>query len=207
MSQAWNGWYHINGNTYGTWLRGDPRGWRARHHREHVEGDYRNPPPAGTYDRVHALSKRLMAKADRAPVYLSVEARSLARDVMTDSLLAHGVELVAFALDSHHYHLLARFINVRPLARVAPKPTDRGPWASANASPPYITDPPRHYVGIAKMRAAHALAEARLVRPGGVWGKRCKVTPVKDRAHQVAIARYIERHANAGAALWTIRAR
>ena len=39
---AWNHWYHCTAHTYGTWLRGDPRGWRARHHREHVDGDYRN---------------------------------------------------------------------------------------------------------------------------------------------------------------------
>ena len=28
---AWNGWYHVTGNTYGTWLPGDPRGWRECH--------------------------------------------------------------------------------------------------------------------------------------------------------------------------------
>ena len=26
MSILWNDWYHITCNTYGTWLRGDPRG-------------------------------------------------------------------------------------------------------------------------------------------------------------------------------------
>ena len=33
MSVPWNDWYHCNGNTYGTWLRGDPRGFRERRHR------------------------------------------------------------------------------------------------------------------------------------------------------------------------------
>jgi len=59
---AWNRWYHVNGNTYGTWLRGDARGWRARHHREHCEGDYKNPPPKGTYDKLYRRSKDLMPR-------------------------------------------------------------------------------------------------------------------------------------------------
>lgn len=42
--QPWNDWYHIMCHTYGTWLPGDPRGFRTRHHREHVEGDYKSPP-------------------------------------------------------------------------------------------------------------------------------------------------------------------
>jgi hypothetical protein len=35
---AWNDWYHVVSHVYGSWLRGDPRGWRAVDHREHVEG-------------------------------------------------------------------------------------------------------------------------------------------------------------------------
>jgi hypothetical protein len=37
MSQRW---YHVIISTYGGWLHGDPRGFRTRHHRAHVEGDY-----------------------------------------------------------------------------------------------------------------------------------------------------------------------
>ena len=50
---AWNNWYHVNGNTYGTWLPGDPRGWRERGHKKHVDGDYKSPPPAGSGDAMH----------------------------------------------------------------------------------------------------------------------------------------------------------
>jgi len=53
MSAPWNRWFHCIGGTYGSWLPGDPRGFRTRHHREHVEGDYRNPPPAGIYEFRH----------------------------------------------------------------------------------------------------------------------------------------------------------
>lgn len=104
--RAWNGWYHVNGNTFGTWLRGDARGWRARHHREHVEGDYKNPPPPGTYDGLRASSRRLM-KRDK--VWLTAPARDLACRELVASLLCHGIEVIALAVDDHHFHLLARF--------------------------------------------------------------------------------------------------
>jgi hypothetical protein len=49
----WQDWYHIMCHTYGTWLPGDDNGFRTRHHREHVNGDYKNPPPAGKYAGLH----------------------------------------------------------------------------------------------------------------------------------------------------------
>ena len=58
----WNNWVHCCGSTYGTWVRGDPRGWRARHHREHVDGDYKNPPPPGKYKHEQARSKKLLKR-------------------------------------------------------------------------------------------------------------------------------------------------
>ena len=42
-------WYHVVLSTYGSWLYGDKRGFRTRHHREHVDGDYKNPPSLGKY--------------------------------------------------------------------------------------------------------------------------------------------------------------
>jgi hypothetical protein len=42
-------WHHVVLTTYGAWLYGDVRGFRTRHHREHVDGDYKNPPPAEKY--------------------------------------------------------------------------------------------------------------------------------------------------------------
>src|SRR3954468_9029001 len=55
----WNNWYHCMGNTYGTWLPGDPRGFRTRLHREHVEGDYRNPPKEDYRQRAGASRRTL----------------------------------------------------------------------------------------------------------------------------------------------------
>jgi hypothetical protein len=87
-------------------LRGDPRGWRARHHREHVDGDYKAPPPKGRYDALHAESKRLMK---RERVTLTPEQRAVACRVMVESLLYHKVEVLAVAVSAKHWHVLARF--------------------------------------------------------------------------------------------------
>ena len=65
---AWNNWYHVNGNTYGTWLPGDPRGWRERGHKKHVAGDYKSPPPAGSGDGMQRYAKGLMKQP---PVHLT----------------------------------------------------------------------------------------------------------------------------------------
>ncbi len=40
---AWRNWYHVSCNTYGTWLPGDPRGWRERKHKKHVDGEQVRP--------------------------------------------------------------------------------------------------------------------------------------------------------------------
>ena len=103
---GWNGRYHVCGNTYGTWLRGDPRGWRARHHREHVEGDYKNPPPEGTYAKLYRRSHDLLGKD---PVLLDVAAREAAGKAMVEMLLHAGAEPIALSVDRVHYHILARF--------------------------------------------------------------------------------------------------
>jgi hypothetical protein len=169
----WNDWYHITGGTYGSWLRGDPRGWRARHHREHVEGDYKNPPPAGLYANLLEQSQSLMP---RDAVRLSPEARALACDVFARALAFHEIDTVVIAIGALHYHVLARFRDHNP----------------------------RKWIGIAKTRSARALSESGLAQPGGVWAIRCRCWPIKDRAHQVATARYIARHRSTGSATWTL---
>src|SRR3990170_32550 len=150
----WTRWFHVNGNTYGTWLRGDPRGWRARHHREHVEGDYKNPPPRGTYDRLLARSRQLMKRSE---VHLTPEARKSACSAMVEALLFHHVQLLTLSMDGHHFHLLARFLT--------PKPTDFNPWAS-RADEKRELALARHFAGIAKKQSARALSESRIIPEG-----------------------------------------
>lgn len=117
---AWNGWYHVNGNTYGTWLPGDPRGWRSRHHREHVHGDYKNLPPPGMYD---GLRTKAAENMKRNAVFLREDERRLVGKAMVELLLHKGVELLSFSLDAVHFHLLGRFgkLRIRPTVGQAKK--------------------------------------------------------------------------------------
>lgn len=112
---AWNGWYHVDGHTYGTWMPGDARGWRERNHRRHVEGDYRNPPPPGTGDVIHNRSEGLLK---RPPVYLTPTQRKVGGQAMVEMLLHDGIELLALSLDAVHFHILARFRGWEIRARV-----------------------------------------------------------------------------------------
>lgn len=183
---GWNGWYHCMTNTYGTWLPGDPRGFRTRKHREHVQGDYKSPPPKGPYDDRHAHAKELLK---RNPVVLSVEAREMAADAIRHALVdVHHIKVLAIAVGATHIHLLARFP-----AKQRPTDSIRGLRAS---------DPVRHFVDIAKKESARQLSKAGLAEPGGVWSKRGKIVPLKDRQHQLNVYRYIIGHKREGAVVW-----
>ena len=94
------------GNTYGTWLPGDPRGFRTRHHREHVDGDYKNPPAPGQYEGRHAAARRRMK---RRPVFLSPEQRRVACLAFAEKLLELDVQLIDLSISKVHFHALARF--------------------------------------------------------------------------------------------------
>jgi hypothetical protein len=117
---AWNNWYHVNGNTYGTWLPGDPRGWRERGHMRHVAGNYKNPPPAGSGDTMHDYAKRLLKQP---PVHLANTQRLIAGRALVEMLLKQEIELLVLSLDGIHFHLLGRFpsCQVRPVVGRAKK--------------------------------------------------------------------------------------
>ena len=190
----WRNWFHCLGSTYGTWLRGDPRGWRSRHHREHVEGDYKNPPPAGQHDDLLRQSKSLM-KGD--PVALNPDQRHMVCLALAEALLFHEVELVDLCVSATHYHVLARF---EPFTAPAPspRPPRRGP------PPPTTNRQPRHIMGLAKSWAASKLVRAGRFPHEKVWAKRGKELPIENRAHQLWVVKYIRDHAaKEGASVWS----
>jgi hypothetical protein len=117
---GWNGWYHVNGNTYGTWLPGDPRGWRERKHKTHVDGDYRHPPPSGTGDGLHQYTRQSLKQP---LVHLTAPERAIAGRAMVEMLALQGIEVLALSLDAIHFHVLGRFpgSSVRPITGRAKK--------------------------------------------------------------------------------------
>ena len=66
-------WYHVQFSTFGTWLRGDERGFRDHDHRLHSSGDYRNPPPPGEHEglRLGTLARMHKPSMKLAPGDLS----------------------------------------------------------------------------------------------------------------------------------------
>jgi hypothetical protein len=103
MPRAWNDWYHCTTHTYGSWLRGSDLGYRERHHRKHVEGDWKNPPPAGMYAHIKRRSQALMS---RRPVRLSYADQQLVLEGVVSSCEKDGIRLIALAIDYCHLHVL-----------------------------------------------------------------------------------------------------
>ena len=104
MGDSWR-WFHCTTHTYGAWLYGDPRGFRTRHHREHVEGDYKNPPPKGKYAWQYERSKRLLKEP---PVVLAPQWRAVVGEAMRDRLRELGAELLSISVSGQHVHFQAR---------------------------------------------------------------------------------------------------
>jgi len=183
MRHPWNNWFHCTGSTFGTWLPGDPRGWRSREHRRHVAGDYKDPPPPGTYDELLAQSARSMK---RKPVFITCPGRAAACREMARTLLRHDVELIDLAVGAIHWHLLARF-------------TPLGDEADSEE----LKRTARRLVGIAKKNSSRMLTDSGLVPRGGAWAVRGGIHPIHDRPHQLRVVNYIREHAHDGAAIWS----
>src|SRR6058998_795393 len=92
-------WYHVVLTTYGAWLYGDDRGFRTRHHREHVEGDYKNPPPRGKYRDQRDRSRKLLKQP---PVVLDAKWRVIVGAAVRDKLLTLGAQVLCVSQSCTH---------------------------------------------------------------------------------------------------------
>ncbi len=188
---AWHNYYHCVGSTYGTWLRGDPRGVRTFKHIEHVAGDYKQPPP-DIYQPLFAYHKK---KLKYPPVKLSPQQQRVLCMAMIESLQQDQALPIVLAVAVNHFHLLARF---EPLSSAILKKHQSQLLADGR-------DPsPRYYLGRARQIAVHALAKENLKPLSRVWANKPTCKPVHSRAHQLAVARYIQSHTREGAAVWHI---
>jgi hypothetical protein len=168
----WNDWYHAIIHTYGSWLRGDPRGWRSVNHREHVDGDYKNPPARGKYAVKYGRSRKLMT---REAVKLDGDLPGLVLEAVVGRLVEDGIQVVVASVGAKHFHLLGRFGDHRPTHWVG--------LAKKHSS---------HLLRQSGVRIA----------AGGLWGRRCGVHPIGDRGHQVNVFHYIDGHRKQGAVVW-----
>ena len=70
-----------------------------------MDGDYRNPPPKGKYDKLHEYSKRLMK---RDPVHVERELRIIVLEEFALRLWQESSEVIVGSFDDHHLHILHR---------------------------------------------------------------------------------------------------
>jgi hypothetical protein len=98
-------WVHFVETLYGAWLYGDSRGFRTRHHREHVEGDYKAPPPDGMHDEQRRRSRESLKQS---PVVLAPAWRPVVGAAVRDRLQDLGVFVLCLAQGGQHLHLLAK---------------------------------------------------------------------------------------------------
>lgn len=189
---AWRNWYHAVGSTYGTWVRGDPRGFRTYRHAQHIEGDYRQPPPNGVYA---PLFEACNQARKHPPVRLSIQQRQLICRAMVERLGLARAEVVALAVCENHFHLLTRY---------APLGADEQRRLSKVMLNDGRDPSPRHTLGLARKHASFALSQQNLKPPSPVWAARPKFDPVRDRGHQLNIARYIRRHVDQGGAVFCL---
>ena len=105
MSHDSRVWYHLVLTTYGAWLYGDARGFRTRHHREHIEGDYKHPPPAGMYDE---LAKRSRESLVQPPVKLTSRLKRVVGMAIKERFEMLGGLVICVAVSGPHVHALVK---------------------------------------------------------------------------------------------------
>jgi len=98
-------WRHVILSTYGSWLPGDKRGFRTRRHREHVEGDYKSPPPPGEHGRLEDVVRSTMK---HPPTRLPPLVRRAVGVALIDRLEMLDVLVVCIAVSGERVHLLAK---------------------------------------------------------------------------------------------------
>jgi hypothetical protein len=103
MPQPGQCWRHVVIGTLGSWLPGDPRGWRSRGHKLHSSGDYRDPPPNQEHRGLYRYSKTQRPSAVVIPHAL----RPVVGVAFRKYLSGLGHRVLAVAVGGVHAHILA----------------------------------------------------------------------------------------------------
>ncbi|MCH8316473.1 MAG: hypothetical protein IIA64_10910 [Planctomycetes bacterium] len=212
-SGPWNDWYHVTVSTYGAWLPGDGRGWRSRHHREHVDGDYTNPPPPGKYDTLHRAATKSMK---RRPIVLPAEIRATVMKTLRDALQHYGVTIAIIAVAAKHAHVLAQFGENIPATGVAGLCDAHQRKDGLDARPRYLVGKSLSFTSHTVKRyvtdlivpgdgSPRALCYTSICQPGGLWAASPDFAPIGDQQHFTNALSYIADHGSEGAAVWTRR--
>ena len=175
---GWRNWYHCTVGTYGTWLPGDPRGWRERDHHEHVAGDYKDPPPPSKFAAARWQHSKDVMRFD--PYLIESSDRAVVGRFLLESLSIQKIPILGLAVCRKDFHALLQFEKPRG----------------------------KRILGEAKKHATFRFApildaETKKRRP--IWeGDEC-VIPIKDRAHGLEAFHYILKHVREGGWVWSYK--
>jgi len=118
----------------------------------------------------------------RDPVRLEYRAREVALEAIVKTLLSDSVDVLVSCLDGIHLHVLGRFRDKKPRQRLG--------WAKLEATKRV------------KAWAVLNRVELGLKQGEGLWAKRSKNLPVKDKAHRDNTLLYIADHEQKGAVVY-----
>jgi REP element-mobilizing transposase RayT len=106
-------WRHVIVNTLGSWLHGDPRGFRSRDHRIHSSGDYKNPPPKGEHEGLFRYQK------GRSPerVEIAGKLRATISGAFVRSLQKGNWQVLGVSASATHLHALVKLPSSRDLTK------------------------------------------------------------------------------------------
>ena len=108
-------WRHVIINTRGSWLHGDPRGFRNRGHRIHSSGDYKNPPPPGEHAGLFKYHK-IMSSGE---VLIPRDLRAVIGKTFVRELQEQGHQTICAAVTKVHAHALVELPDdVRTIKRI-----------------------------------------------------------------------------------------
>ena len=96
-------WFHITFGTHGSWLPGDPRGFRSRNTKNFSSGDHRNPPPSKEHEGLLRHSKKLTPSVVTIPKPLL----PIVGNAIGHYIQQYSYRVNAVCVASRHVHLLA----------------------------------------------------------------------------------------------------
>jgi len=167
-------WWLVTWTTYGTWLPGDPRGFRTWRGSEYVPPPKRYAAPDEATYRARDYSARYEAaqRVTDDAVLLSSTQCQVACDACVTDIDELGIVASVIAVGPVHTHLLARFGSHRI------RPT----------------------VGRLKSMMTRAIKEHDpRFQPKRTWSKGCHPRSCVDECDYRTKFRYVERHRNDGA--------
>ena len=180
MTRGWMNWYHCTLTCYGQWLRGDPRGWRERNHRLHVEGDYKSPPEPTAYNKAIFRQSQKILKFD--PVEFTMEERGHVCVYVLRSLEIQQIDVRAIAVGAKHTHVLINCPRDNPKAVIGKAKTN---------------------VWMQLVNGGEKLKTSTDARP--LWAVGSHAEPITEKDHFINAFWYILEHRLEGAWTWCFK--